>query len=83
VAVGDAAGQIAAGARSAAGSQSADGHVLDPAVQTVPDVDAAYALLAENLRPGDVVLIKSSNATGLRWLGDRVAGSGTGRQDVS
>ena len=40
----------------------------------VPDRDAAYALLAERLRPGDVVLLKSSRDSGLRWLGDRLAG---------
>ena len=39
----------------------------------VPDTDAAYALLTENLRRGDVVLFKSSRDAGLRWLGDRVA----------
>ena len=39
----------------------------------VPDADAAYALLAEELRPGDVVLFKSSRDAGLRWLGDRLA----------
>jgi UDP-N-acetylmuramoyl-tripeptide--D-alanyl-D-alanine ligase len=39
----------------------------------VPDADAAYAVLAGELRPGDVVLFKSSRDAGLRWLGDRVA----------
>jgi UDP-N-acetylmuramoyl-tripeptide--D-alanyl-D-alanine ligase len=42
----------------------------------VPDADAAHELLAEELRPGDVVLFKSSRDAGLRWLGDRVAGEG-------
>ncbi|WP_308468654.1 UDP-N-acetylmuramoyl-tripeptide--D-alanyl-D-alanine ligase [Rathayibacter soli] len=32
----------------------------------------AYELLAETLRPGDLVLVKSSNAAGLRFLGDRL-----------
>jgi UDP-N-acetylmuramoyl-tripeptide--D-alanyl-D-alanine ligase len=41
----------------------------------VPDVDAAYDLLREELRPGDVVLVKSSKSAGLRFLGDRIAGS--------
>jgi UDP-N-acetylmuramoyl-tripeptide--D-alanyl-D-alanine ligase len=47
----------------------------------VPDADAAYRLLAEELRPGDVVLVKSSNSIGLRFLGDRLAGreAGAGR----
>ena len=40
----------------------------------VPDVDAAYDLLREELRPGDVVLVKSSKSAGLRFLGDRLAG---------
>ena len=44
----------------------------------VPDVDAAYALLSEELRPGDVVLFKSSRDSGLRWLGERVAADGHG-----
>jgi len=38
----------------------------------VQDVDAAYELLQQELRPGDVVLIKSSHDAGLRWLGDRL-----------
>lgn len=42
----------------------------------VPDVDAAHDHLAPRLRPGDVVLLKSSRDSGLRWLGDRLAGTG-------
>lgn len=38
----------------------------------VPDIDAAYELLRQELTPGDVVLIKSSHDAGLRWLGDRL-----------
>ncbi|MEO6533161.1 MAG: UDP-N-acetylmuramoyl-tripeptide--D-alanyl-D-alanine ligase [Pseudolysinimonas sp.] len=38
----------------------------------VPDVDAAYDLLREELRSGDVVLVKSSKSAGLRFLGDRL-----------
>jgi UDP-N-acetylmuramoyl-tripeptide--D-alanyl-D-alanine ligase len=41
----------------------------------VPDVEAAHALLTEQLRPGDVVLLKSSRDAGLRYLGDRLAGT--------
>ena len=37
--------------------------------------DAAQALLAMELQPGDVVLLKSSRDAGLRWLGDRLAGA--------
>ncbi len=39
----------------------------------VPDVQAAYELLEQELRPGDIVLVKSSNGAGLRFLGDRIA----------
>jgi UDP-N-acetylmuramoyl-tripeptide--D-alanyl-D-alanine ligase len=38
----------------------------------VPDVEAAFALLSRELRPGDVVLLKSSRDAGLRHLGDRL-----------
>ena len=40
----------------------------------VPDAEEAYELLTEQLRPGDVVLVKSSHSIGLRVLGDRLAG---------
>jgi UDP-N-acetylmuramoyl-tripeptide--D-alanyl-D-alanine ligase len=40
----------------------------------VSDPDAAYDLLREELRPGDVVLVKSSKSAKLRFLGDRIAG---------
>ncbi|WP_426998952.1 UDP-N-acetylmuramoyl-tripeptide--D-alanyl-D-alanine ligase [Pseudarthrobacter sp. N5] len=36
-------------------------------------VDEAYELLQAELRPGDLVLFKSSNSIGLRHLGDRIA----------
>ncbi len=36
--------------------------------------DEAYDLLKDELRVGDVVLVKSSNAAGLRFLGDRIGG---------
>lgn len=38
----------------------------------VTDTDAAFVLLAEELRQGDVVLLKSSRDSGLRLLGDRL-----------
>jgi UDP-N-acetylmuramoyl-tripeptide--D-alanyl-D-alanine ligase len=69
VVVGDTARPMASGAQH-------EGSWGDEAVW-VPDADAAYALLAEELRPGDVVLFKSSRDAGLRWLGDRIAGEGT------
>jgi UDP-N-acetylmuramoyl-tripeptide--D-alanyl-D-alanine ligase len=34
--------------------------------------DAAYELLRSSLKPGDTVLVKSSNSAGLRFLGDRL-----------
>jgi UDP-N-acetylmuramoyl-tripeptide--D-alanyl-D-alanine ligase len=34
----------------------------------VPDIDAAVSLLREQLRPGDVVLVKASRAGGLERL---------------
>jgi UDP-N-acetylmuramoyl-tripeptide--D-alanyl-D-alanine ligase len=46
------------------------------APEWVPDTEAAYDLLVRRLRPGDVVLLKSSRDSGLRWLGDRLAGIG-------
>ena len=65
VVVGDTARPMASGAQH-------EGSWGDEAVW-VPDADAAEALLAEELAPGDVVLFKSSRDAGLRWLGDRVA----------
>lgn len=42
----------------------------------VADADAAFDLLQDELRNGDVVLLKSSRDAGLRWLGDRLAATG-------
>lgn len=52
-----------------------DGARAYAAAEWVPDVDAAHDYLEERLRPGDVVLLKSSRDSGLRWLGDRLAGT--------
>jgi len=41
------------------------------------DVAAAEEMLKTALRPGDLVLFKSSNGAGLRFLGDRIALSST------
>lgn len=38
----------------------------------LPDVEAAAAWLADELRPGDVVLVKASNSVGLWRLADRL-----------
>lgn len=43
----------------------------------VPDVEAAEQSLRALLRPGDIVLVKSSNGAGLRWLGERLAAEQT------
>ncbi|GGC94580.1 UDP-N-acetylmuramoyl-tripeptide--D-alanyl-D-alanine ligase [Tersicoccus solisilvae] len=50
--------------------------------QWVPDVAAAEAVLADRLRPGDIVLVKSSNGAGLRHLGDRIAWGPMSSQDT-
>ncbi len=42
----------------------------------VRDVDDAFELLRQELRPGDVVLVKSSHDAGLRLLGDRLVADG-------
>ena len=70
LAVGEGARPVAEGAREHPGS---------PRVAWVGDADAAYELLAEQLRAGDVVLLKSSRDSGLRWLGERLVD----RQDGS
>jgi len=66
VVVGDAARHI----HAAAGLEGSwDGESV-----LVADAGAAYDVLRDDLRPGDIVLVKSSNSAGLRHLGDRLAG---------
>ena len=72
VTVGQRADAMADGAERAADATAAPG-TARPQTYRASDADTAYALLREKLRPGDVVLFKSSNAAGLRWLGERVA----------
>lgn len=48
----------------------------------VADADAAFDLLHRELAPGDVVLLKSSRDSGLRWLGERVAADAAPRPDT-
>ena len=52
----------------------AEGSWSDEAV-FFEDADAAFDYLRTELRPGDSVLVKSSNAAGLRFLGDRLGES--------
>jgi UDP-N-acetylmuramoyl-tripeptide--D-alanyl-D-alanine ligase len=77
VVVGDAASALADGATAAGeardGSPTASRRAGTRA-RLVADADAAEQLLREELRPGDVVLFKSSRDAGLRLLGDRLAG---------
>jgi UDP-N-acetylmuramoyl-tripeptide--D-alanyl-D-alanine ligase len=40
----------------------------------VPDVDTAVTLLRDELRPGDVVLVKASNSAGLWRVADAILG---------
>jgi UDP-N-acetylmuramoyl-tripeptide--D-alanyl-D-alanine ligase len=42
----------------------------------VPDVDAAIALLREQVRPGDAVLVKASNFIGLWRVADALLAGG-------
>ncbi|WP_425954295.1 UDP-N-acetylmuramoyl-tripeptide--D-alanyl-D-alanine ligase [Xylanimonas sp. McL0601] len=49
----------------------------------VPDLDAARAVLDERLRPGDVVLVKASNGSGLWRLGDELAAGTIGAHGES
>jgi UDP-N-acetylmuramoyl-tripeptide--D-alanyl-D-alanine ligase len=44
---------------------------------SVPDADAALALLRDEVRPGDVVLVKASNAAGLGALAEALAAGDT------
>lgn len=59
------------GARAIADGAGHEGSWGDE-VALVEDVDAAEKLLADELRPGDVVLVKSSYGAGLWRLGDRL-----------
>ena len=55
---------------AAVGEGSWDGEAVH-----LPDADAAFEYLKGELRPGDRVLVKSSNSAGLRFLGDRLGES--------
>ncbi len=55
------------------------GAEADRAAVNVADGDAALALLRAELQPGDVVLVKASNAAGLGALADALAADGGAR----
>lgn len=69
VAVAPGAAPIAAGAAAQDPDRAAD--------HTVADVDAARTLLDSLVRPGDVVLVKGSNGSGLWRLADDLVGVGS------
>jgi UDP-N-acetylmuramoyl-tripeptide--D-alanyl-D-alanine ligase len=54
------------------------GAEADRGAVNVPDGDAALALLRAELRPGDVVLVKASNAAGLGALADALVADTAG-----
>jgi len=64
---------VGPGARGIHAGAVADGARDGEDSVAVPDSQTAQSLLREALRPGDVVLFKSSRDAGLRWLGDAVA----------
>lgn len=64
-------------AKPAYNSAVLEGSWGDEALYVENDVQAE-ALLRENLEPGDIVLFKSSNGAGLRFLGDRIASENSG-----
>jgi UDP-N-acetylmuramoyl-tripeptide--D-alanyl-D-alanine ligase len=65
IVVGAAAAEIAVGADAAYDRG-------DLEIDQVATTEEALAILSEQLRPGDIVLIKSSNGAGLRFLGDQL-----------
>ncbi|CKT25125.1 UDP-N-acetylmuramoylalanyl-D-glutamyl-2%2C 6-diaminopimelate-D-alanyl-D-alanyl ligase murF [Mycobacterium tuberculosis] len=58
------------------GEATAD-HGADRTAVNVADGDAALALLRAELRPGDVVLVKASNAAGLGAVADALVADDT------
>jgi len=59
--------------RHGAGMEGSWGASVDRGAVSVPDGDAALALLRAEVRPGDVVLVKASNAAGLGAVADALA----------
>jgi UDP-N-acetylmuramoyl-tripeptide--D-alanyl-D-alanine ligase len=66
---------VGEGARAIRDGAAHEGSWGDEVV-LVDDVDAAERFLQDELRPGDVVLVKSSYGAGLWRLGDRLVGAG-------
>jgi UDP-N-acetylmuramoyl-tripeptide--D-alanyl-D-alanine ligase len=64
---------VGTGAQGIHAGAVADGACDGEDSVAVPDSQTALSLLRDALRPGDVVLFKSSRDAGLRWLGDAVA----------
>jgi UDP-N-acetylmuramoyl-tripeptide--D-alanyl-D-alanine ligase len=64
-------GAVMEGARASEGERAA---------ALVDDADAALALLQAELQPGDVVLVKASNAAGLGALADSLVADTTDSQ---
>ncbi|MCV7195790.1 UDP-N-acetylmuramoyl-tripeptide--D-alanyl-D-alanine ligase [Mycobacterium angelicum] len=56
--------------------EGAWGAADDRGAVSVPDADAALALLRAEVQPGDVVLVKASNAVGLGALADALVSEG-------
>ncbi|ACQ80664.1 UDP-N-acetylmuramoylalanyl-D-glutamyl-2,6-diamin opimelate/D-alanyl-D-alanylligase [Beutenbergia cavernae DSM 12333] len=67
---------VGEGARAMHTGASHEGSWGDEAL-FAPDLDAARAYLATELRPGDVVLVKSSKGAGLAALADELTAGGT------
>ncbi|GAA4369929.1 UDP-N-acetylmuramoyl-tripeptide--D-alanyl-D-alanine ligase [Paeniglutamicibacter cryotolerans] len=68
---------VGRGAKPAYNSAVLEGSWGDEAYYVENDVQAE-AMLREHLEPGDIVLFKSSNGAGLRFLGDRIASQNSG-----
>lgn len=68
---------VGLGAKAAYNSAVLEGSWGDEAYYAA-DADAAAELLNELLLPGDIVLFKSSNGSGLRHLGDQIAATNNG-----
>jgi UDP-N-acetylmuramoyl-tripeptide--D-alanyl-D-alanine ligase len=69
---------VGEGARAIRDGANHEGSWGDEVV-LVDDVDAAAAFLADELRAGDVVLVKSSYGSGLWRLGDELTGATAGQ----